>query len=64
MTFDLLTLLLTEFPENKDIVVIIGEFRAFFHRAGMPRNEGIHRLQNALHVELTQTLFPNSFGDD
>ncbi|WP_299688041.1 hypothetical protein [uncultured Tateyamaria sp.] len=64
MTFDLLEHILREFPQNKDIVVIFSEFRALFHRANMPRNEGIFRLQNAFHVDLTRTLFPQGAGDD
>lgn len=59
MTYDLLEHILQVHPENKDMVVIFGEFRALFYRAGMPRNEGIFRLQNALHLELSKTLFPD-----
>lgn len=64
MTFDLLEHILRVHPENKDIVVIFSEFRALFHRAGMPRNEGVFRLQNAFHVELTKTLFPDGWDDE
>lgn len=64
MTFDLLEELSCPPAGNKEIVVIFGEFRAFFHRPGMPRNEGIHRLQNATHIELTQVLMPHAFRED
>lgn len=58
-TYDLLEHILRVHPENQNIVVIFGEFRALFHRAGMPRNEGIFRLQNAMHLELSKLLNPD-----
>lgn len=64
MMFDLLEELSRPPAANKDIVVIYNEFRAFFHRPGMPRNEGIHRLQNALHVELSKLLAPHAWAED
>ncbi|WP_299688044.1 hypothetical protein [uncultured Tateyamaria sp.] len=64
MAYDLLEELARLHPENTDMVVIFSEFRALFHKVGLPRDEGIFRLSDDVHTRLSRMLFPLEWGSE
>ena len=62
ITYDLLEMLVPQ--GNTEIVVAFDEFRSQFFVPGSNRNDGIFRLTEAVHSELSALMYPNAWGQD